>query len=115
MTPAYHSLSTGKDGGERRDRRAFAELQASYRRLFFETGATRRDQEIVLSDLAAYSGYFFAQTHEKSADALREANAMRRVFARIIRLGLSPDGDLSALYRAAAAELIADQEEGVTL
>ena len=48
-------------------------------------------------------------------DALREANAMRRVFARIIRLGLSQEGDLSALYRAAAAELIADQEEGVTL
>lgn len=115
MTPIYHSLSTGKQGGERRDRQAFADLQASYRRLFFETGATRKDQEIVLSDLAAYCGYFFAQTRETGADALREANAMRRVFARIIRLGLSQEGDLSALYRAAAAELIADQEEGVTL
>jgi hypothetical protein len=109
------SLSTGKHGSARRDRQAMLELQDAYRRLFFSRGATTEDQQIVVADLAAFTGYFFARPPETPADGLRDANAMRRVFARIVRLGLAEDSDLSALYRASVLETIANQEEGGSL
>ncbi|MDA4843999.1 hypothetical protein [Hoeflea poritis] len=115
MTKAMHSLSTGKSGGRRRDASAMSELQGAYHRLFFGKGATPQDQSVVLADLSAFTGYFFSQDAEATGEALREANAMRRVLARIIRLGLGAEGDLSALYRAAVTETLATREEGRTL
>lgn len=115
MTVTMHSLSSGKEGGRRRDAAAMSELQGAYHRLFFGKGATPQDQSVVVSDLAAFTGYFFSQDPEVTGEALREANAMRRVLARIIRLGLGAEGDLSALYRAVVAETLATREEGRSL
>ncbi|MEX3008353.1 hypothetical protein [Hoeflea sp. TYP-13] len=115
MTETYRSLSTGKAQGQRRDAEALNELQGAYERLFFGRGHTPEDQQMVLADLASFTGFFFSQDQNTPAETLREANAMRRVFARIIRLGLGADGDLSALYRAAVAETLATKEEGKTL
>ena len=115
MTGTMHSLSAGKTGGKRRDAAAMAELQGAYHRLFFGKGATPQDQSVVIADLAAFTGYFFSQDTEATGEALREANATRRVLARIIRLGLGAEGDLSALYRAAVAETLATREEGRSL
>ncbi|MCY6380988.1 hypothetical protein [Hoeflea prorocentri] len=115
MNQPLHSLSTGKEGARRRDATAMSELQGAYHRVFFGLGATQQDQSTVLADLSAYTGYFFSQDAEATGEALREANAMRRVLARIIRLGLGAEGDLSALYRAAVAETLATREEGRSL
>jgi hypothetical protein len=112
MVRRMQSLTTGKTGTARRDTQAMRELQDAYRRLFFDRGATPEDQQVVIADLASFTGYFFAQSPESASDSLRDANAMRRVFARIVRLGLSENSDLSALYRAAVAETLADREEG---
>ena len=115
MADTPTSLSTGKPGATRRDAQALVELQAAYHRMFFGRGATALDQSVVVADLAAYSGYFFAQETDASSDALREVNAMRRVFARIVRLGLGADGDLTALYRSAVVETLATRQEGRSL
>lgn len=115
MTEAAASLSTGKAGPARRDKNALAELQGAYHRVLFGRGATPQDQSTVIADLAAYTGYFFAQETDASGDALRDMNAKRRVFARIIRLGLGAEGDLTALYRASFVETLATREEGRSL
>ena len=115
MGQAQASLSTGKVGAARRDANAMAELQGAYHRLFFGRGATPLDQSTVVADLAAYTGYFFAQENDAGGDTLRDVNAMRRVFARIVRLGLGGDADLTALYRSAVVETVATREEGRSL
>lgn len=115
MTETMHSLSTGKAGGQRRDAAAMSELQGAYHRLFFGNGATAQDQSIVVADLASFTSYFFSQDPGATGEALREANAMRRVLARIIRLGLGAEGNLSALYRAVVTETLATREEGRSL
>lgn len=115
MVTVPATLSTGKAGTARRDEDAMAELQGAYHRVFFGLGATPQDQSTVLADLAAYTGYFFAQETEASGDELRDVNAARRVFARIVRLGIGAEGDLTALYRAAIVETLATREEGRSL
>lgn len=115
MVEISASLSTGKAGAARRDEQAMTELQDAYHRVFFGQGATPQDQSTVLADLAAFTGYFFAQEMETSGDVLRDVNAMRRVFARIMRLGIGADGNLTALYRAAVVETLATREEGQSL
>lgn len=115
MVKVATTLSSGKVGAARRDESAMAELQGAYHRIFFGLGATPQDQSTVLADLAAYTGYFFAQETDTTGDALRDVNAMRRVFARIVRLGIGSEGDLTVLYRAAVVETLANREEGRTL
>ncbi|MCP4184228.1 MAG: hypothetical protein GY761_13090 [Hyphomicrobiales bacterium] len=97
--------------GERRGPQALLRLQGAYERLFFGSGASTDDQQIVLADLAAFSGHFFVDGNNFSNDEIREANGKRLIMGRIIRLGLGKEGDLSALYKAAVKETQTNQKE----
>ncbi|MCP4072299.1 MAG: hypothetical protein GY742_11250 [Hyphomicrobiales bacterium] len=97
--------------GKRRGPQALERLQGAYERLFFSCGASIEDQQIVLADLAAYSGHFFVDGANSSDEEIREANGKRLIMGRIIRLGLGKEGDLSALYKAAVKETQTNQKE----
>jgi|GEM_PF-6724057 len=97
--------------GERRGPQALARLQGAYERLFFGTGASKDDQQIVLADLATFSRHFFVDGSDLRDEEIREANGRRLMMGRIIRLGLGKEGDLSALYKAAVKETQTNQKE----
>ena len=86
-------------------------LMGAYERVFFERGASREDQQIVLADLATFSRHFFVDGANASNEELREANGKRLVMGRIIRLGLGETGDLSALFKAVVRQTANDNKE----
>jgi len=83
-------------------------LMGAYERVFFGRGASVDDQQIVLSDLATFSRYFFVDGANASNEELREANGKRLMMGRVIRLGLGENGDLSALFKAVVRQTAND-------
>ncbi len=105
------TLSDHFPAGQRRGEDALTRLQGAYGRLFFGRGASIEDQQIVLADLFTSSRHFFVDGVDLSNEAIREANGMRLITARIIRLGLGADGDLSALYKGVVKETETNKKE----
>lgn len=75
-------------------------VQRAYNDVFFGGNATQVQRQIVLADLARYTNYFHADDIALSNEEIRERNAMKKVFARIIRFGFSDNADLSGLFQA---------------
>ena len=97
--------------GEQRGVRAFVELAAAYKALFSGSGG-REEAEIVLTDLASYSGFFMVCERGTPSDLLRETEGMRTVFARIYDfLNLTGD-EARRLHEAARAEAQVNSSEG---
>ena len=92
---------------------ALKRLMGAYERVFFGRGATNEDQQLVLSDLATFTRNFFVDGANATDEEIREANGMRLVMARIIRLGLSEKGDLTALYKAAVRQTATNKENSI--
>ncbi|MCP4108329.1 MAG: hypothetical protein GY749_22765 [Desulfobacteraceae bacterium] len=96
---------------EKGNPKALIRLMGSYERVFFGRGASKDDQQIVLTDLATFSSHFFVDGANASSEEIREANGKRLIMGRIIRLGLGENGDLSALYKAAVRETANNNKE----
>ncbi len=95
--------------GKRRGALAEQRLHEAYANVFSRGG---EDVDLVLADLAEYSGYFFVTPTGTSADDLFRVEGSRQVFARILSLISLPMSQLEALRKAALEELQTSNEEG---
>jgi hypothetical protein len=107
----WHTIASQFASGQRRSARAVTSYAEAYEALFSGHGG-RKEAEIVLADLAAFTG-FYAMTPASELDGLRlaDANGMRRVYGRILQfLNLTPD-ERRGLEQAARLEMVAGHEE----
>lgn len=90
--------------------RAQIDLSQAYQAVFLGPNATREQREIVLSDLAAYTGFFMFNPSEATDAKLRYVEGMRSVFGHINgQLTLTPQ-QIEALQRAARADAVQQQQ-----
>lgn len=107
MTTTRDELPMGK----RRGKAAESRLVTAYQNVFKNLGVNA-DVDLVLADLAEYSGYFATCPDDVTANQLFLAEGQRKVFARILSLlGVSGE-DRELLRRAALDELYVSHEEG---
>lgn len=71
---------------------------------------SREDGELIFSDLAYESGYFYVAPPGTSDAELREREGARKVFARILFLLDVPMTKLDDMRRASLRELQSDEE-----
>jgi hypothetical protein len=107
----FNSIAQMFKPGTRRGAAAELRLAQAYKAVF--TGhPTRADQEIVLSDLASYTGFFKFYPRDVPADVLRYSEGMRAAFGHIHgQLTLTAEQE-SGLQMAARREGAADNAEG---
>lgn len=79
-------------------------LQAAYYRVFFEGQANQEDRSLVLTDLADFTNYFFADDPKRDVGEIHQAQGKRAVMARIVNQGFGEKTNLSALFVAAVTE-----------
>lgn len=106
------SISDLYKPGRRRGAAATIRMSDAYRAVFINGNPSKEDSDLVMSDLAAFTGYFAASPPGTSDADLREANGARAVFARILSLSELPLAQLRSLREAALVELQTDNEEG---
>jgi hypothetical protein len=98
-------------GGGRRARVNYR-LAEAYRQVFTGNGG-REDAEIVLTDLAASSGFYTVTTPDMTDAQVRDAEGQRRVMARVLRFLRMSAEEVRALEEAARQETIHNQTEGL--
>ncbi len=97
--------------GKRRGVAANSALVTAYQNVFKDLGV-RADVDLVLGDLAEYSGYYNTMPEDATSAQMQRAEGRREVFARILSLfGVSGE-DRELLRRAALEELQVSSEEG---
>lgn len=107
----WHSIANKFPAGKRRQSAAELRLVSAYQQVF-QGNPTREDQEIVLADLARYTGFLMFHAKEATDADLRYGEGMRSVFGHIHgHLSLTPE-QREGLFRAARAEAQADAAEG---
>ena len=106
------SISDLYKPGMRRGAAATIRLSDAYKAVFINGNPGNEDNDLVMSDLANFTGYFAASPPGTTDADLREANGMRAVFARILSLSELPLVQLRSLREAALVELQTDNEEG---
>lgn len=105
----WRHLSTSYAPGLRRRLQARYVLARSYRRLFSGRGS-KSDAEIVLADLANYSGFY--RVTEPGAGPLEFQEGKRAIFGRIFRFLRMSANEAVSLEEAARAEALTDHREG---
>ena len=104
---AQRSVSSGLPAGSRRGAKARGKLAAAYREVF-KLG--REEAEIVLADLAAFSG-FYRVTYPGAGD-LAFNEGMRAVYGHIFRFLRMTDQEIRELEEAARYEAVISSQEG---
>ena len=103
--------STGREKGERRTVSAKLDLANAYHALF-EGKASDQQREMVLVDLADFSGFYKVTPGGVSHDERAFNEGQRAVYGRIIsHLRMTPD-ERAALETAARHEAFVSQTEG---
>lgn len=98
--------------GQRRGARQTLVLSDAYKAVFAMRNPTPEALEMVMNDLAEFSGYFAVSPRGSSEADVNYDNGQRSVFARIKSLtGLYGD-DLERLRVAALLEMQISNEEG---
>lgn len=87
-------------------------LSDAYKAVFTMKQATPEALEMVMNDLAEFSGYFAVTPRGASIEEAAYDNGMRAVFARIKSLTGLYGGDLERLRAAALLEMQISNEEG---
>lgn len=101
------SLSTLFPFGSRRRHKAGLRLVQAYREVF---GKEREDAEIVLADLAAFSGFYRVTPPGAGDMAFNEGK--RAVFGHIFSMLRMTDEEVRRLEEAARHEAVVSAEEG---
>jgi len=104
---AQRSVSTGLPAGSRRGAKAQQKLTAAYREVF-KVG--REEAEIVLADLAEFSGFY--RVTQPGAGDLAFNEGMRAVYGRIFRFLRMTDQEIRELEEAARYEAVTSFQEG---
>lgn len=97
----------------RRKAEARKRLASAYKAVF-SSNATPDDVEIVLADMANFSGYFNVAGEGailRGSIDLRYREGKRLVFSRVLRFLELPEHEVAALQAAARIEAQADAEE----
>jgi hypothetical protein len=102
------SLSSLFPKGRRRKAAAAERLSHAYTDVF----CRQESAELVLADLAAFSGFYQVTPPGASDAEVRYAEGMRAVFARIERFRLLTPQERTQLEQAARQEAITSQKEG---
>lgn len=102
------SLSSLFPQGRRRKASAADRLSNAYNEVF----SRQESAELVLADLAAFSGFYQVTPPGASDAEVRYAEGMRAVFARIERFRLLTPTERTQLEQAARQEAITSQKEG---
>lgn len=97
------------DEGARRGAQSTIDLHQAYAEVF---DRARPGVDMVLGDLAEFTGYFFVSPRGSSHGDLERMEGMREVFARILNLIALPMPQLEALRLAAIEEQRISNEEG---
>jgi hypothetical protein len=105
----WKHLTAGLKPGERRSASADLVLTTAYRDVF----AKGEQAQVVLADLANFTGFYAVETQGTPSDVLQYQAGMRAAYARIFAFLSMPDELLGALEKAARAERLAD-EQGTT-
>lgn len=98
--------------GHRRGPTSTIRLAGAYEAVFLLRNAGKEDLDLVMADLAEFSGYFAVSPPGTSAEELLDANGRRAVFARILSLIRLPMGELTRLRDAALIEMQISSQEG---
>ena len=98
--------------GQRRGSRQVLALSEAYKAVFTMKQATPEALEMVMNDLAEFSGYFAVSPRGASAEEASYDNGMRAVFARIKSLSELKGRDLERVRADALREMQISNEEG---
>lgn len=101
----------GRPPGKRRTPSVKQRLLEAYTALFVGHGS-KEDAQMVLTDLATFSGFFQVAPPGTGSDALQYAEGQRSVFGHIFGNLNLPNEEREALYRAALSEAITNHREG---
>jgi len=102
------SLSNWFRPGQRRDDEAEEKLRACYRSVF-KGKPTKAEQEVVLSDLCAFSG---VHTLAAADDNLIQREGRRSVGYRVLRYLELEEAERTALMQAVVMETLISDAEG---
>ncbi len=97
--------------GLKRGFNATKDTVQAYRAVFGGHGS-KEETELVLADLANFSGFYQVTTPADGPEAVRYSEGQRSVFARILRFMRMSSAELAALEAAARAERLTDENEG---
>jgi hypothetical protein len=90
-----------------RDRRGAQKLTEAYRNVFSGHGSIN-DAQMVLADLANYSGFYRVTGPDVDGPSRAFADGMRLTYGRILRFLAMTDQELQDLQEAARQEALAD-------
>lgn len=107
-------MTTDKDfpAGKRRGPTATLTLAGSYAAVFGGMGSTPEAREMVMNDLAEFSGYFAVLPTGTGLAEFADANGRRAVFARILSLSGISELERERLREAALIEMQISNAEG---
>ena len=108
----WHWIGRDRRKGERRTGEVRVDLAASYRRVFVDGGADKKDAQVVLTDLANFSGFYRVTGPGFSSDDRAFADGMRAAYGRVHNFIRTTPEEARQLEEAARAQAIADAEEG---
>lgn len=97
------------DEGKRRGAGSQLKLHEAFHTVF---DRRKEHVDLVLADLAEFSGYYFVTPPGASNEFLRQMEGRREVFARILSLIALPMTQLEALWVAAVEETQTSNTEG---
>jgi hypothetical protein len=97
--------------GFRRSGHAIAKLSNAYEALFTGHGS-KEDAEIVLADIANWTGFYRVNGPGLSAEDRAFFDGQRAVYGRIFRFLRMTEDERRQLEEAARAEALVDAEEG---
>jgi hypothetical protein len=107
----WNSLSAKLPLGSRRGARAAEELSTAYKALFTGHGG-KPEAEMVLADLANYTGFYRVSGPESSSDERAFSDGMRAAYGRIFRFLRMSEDEVRHLEEAARLEAVTSATEG---
>lgn len=107
---ARHSLSRAYPKGERRSAKAQQTLATAYQKLFTGHGG-EQDAQLVLVDLANFTGFYRVNGPGFSGDDRAHSDGMRLAYGRIFQFLRMSDEERRQLEEAARLEAVTDADE----
>lgn len=98
--------------GQRRGAQQTIDLSAAYNAVFTLQKPTRESLDMVMTDLAEFSGYFAVAPTDTSSNDLWDRNGRRAVFARILSLIRLSEYEREQLRERALLEMQISNVEG---
>lgn len=106
----WRSSASQMPAGRRRGAQASEHLTRAYLDVF---GKETESVEAVLADLANFTGFYKVAPPGTSPETLLYEQGLRAAFGRLSHFLSLPPERLEALEKAARAEALADEEEGL--